>query len=479
MKKHLLAVLAITAFVGIGLYAFADQPPSKSEAPSPSESKTATEDSKGTEASAGIESISTHDESGAPDSAFDRFVNVGEIGEAIAVLNGSALVDSTIGLAEAENLYHRRHLSGVTSDRLFNVSLRVLTETEDKESLGRLKKYTVDKEKDTWQKQIDGMAEFRSSTRTLKPLDEKASLETREFHSNFGRLRLAAELLGDVDTLQSLKESLKLQSGIPEDQLTTMSNAIDVSIADCKKRDGDDEFFARSRQVSSERLLEGAVSGPVEAALIQELGGLQSDFSNSWGHQARIWRGQTKVVWQGIHSHVEKIYENVNDGTWSRGWVRIENARDTMDVKFRNFRATPGKLEVRFDIYATCQFRGNVEGRQYKHGVQLWGLDAGGRARGHIYCTVRVYIHGNGTRLGWDVENVDIKYSNVEVDRIGAIGGYAARVLGDAFTGAIDKWFADKKREAIDKAKSAVSRSFGGSIEIRNAIAQMIRQVAR
>jgi hypothetical protein len=478
MKKHLFVVMALSVVAGVGLYALAVDPPAEKRAPT-KDSTVAAVEPKGNDANKNIESISVNAEHGDSDSAFNRFVNVGEISEAIAVLNGRALVDATIGLAEAEVLYHRQHLSGLTSDRLFRTTLRTLTETDDKVSLDRLKKYSLDKNKDAWKKQIDGAAEFRGITRGLKPLGEKSTPATKEFHTNFGKMCLAAELLHDVETLQSLKESISLQSGIPDDQLTLMSKAVDASIAACNKKGEDEEFFAKSRQVAPERILEGTVSGAVEAALIQELGGLKSDFSNSWGHQARIWRGQTKVVWKGIDSRTEKIYENVNDGTWSRGWVRIENARDTIDVKFRNFRATPGRPEVRFDIYATCQFRGYVEGRQYKHGVQLWGLDANARARGHIYATIRVYLHENGTRLGWDVEKVDIKYSNVEVDRIGAVGGYAARVLGDAFTGVVDKWFADKKNDAIEKAKTAVSRSFGGSIDIRNAIAQMIRQVAR
>ena len=246
--------------------------------------------------------------------------------------------------------------------------------------------------------------------------------------------------------------------------------------------------FNGGNESRAQRILEGALSGALEREMAHQMGDLKSQFSNNWGNTVKAANGTYtekykiygprnpitgKRTWTWGYRPAVK-YTQKNHGEWTRGWVRLENARDELDVKFRNFRKTPGKKEIRFQVMARGLFRGQAEFRSYSHGVKLASVTAKGRARCTIYLNVRVYIYNNGTRMGWEVENADIKYSDVVMDRVGHAGGTTARLLGDAFTGAVKQWIPENERDAIAKAKLAVSNSIKGNQRIKSDLAKVI-----
>lgn len=230
-------------------------------------------------------------------------------------------------------------------------------------------------------------------------------------------------------------------------------------------------------QSRAQRMLEGALSGTVRAAVLNSINGMQAEYSQSWGHQARVWTGETKVVFQGLKSRLERIYRNKNDGEWKRGWVRLENPRNEFDLQIRNFRKTPGRKEIRFQIYCRAYFRAGGEFRKYKAGVQLIRVSGEARARAHITIDMRVYVFDNGRRIGWEATNADFKYSDFVADRIGHIRGYAARVMGDFLKGVVTQWFPQKERDAISRVKNAVSSAFRGSTRVRREVTQVINSL--
>ncbi len=148
-------------------------------------------------------------------------------------------------------------------------------------------------------------------------------------------------------------------------------------------------------------------------------------------------------------------------------------------MRIYEIEEAPGRLEIRFKVYVRGYFRAAAEGRQYKMGVQLWGLDAEGRARAHLYMHMRAYIHDNGSRLGWDVMRADFKYSDVTVDQVGRLGETGPRLLGDTITGAIEQWFPQVEREAVARVEKAVQNTFSGSRRLRSDVARVIRTIAR
>lgn len=230
--------------------------------------------------------------------------------------------------------------------------------------------------------------------------------------------------------------------------------------------------------------IEGALSGITERAMLRELSNLgRVQSSNNWGNQIKMVTG-TKTERYKIKGpfgswtwgyRPAKVYSKKNHGGWTRSWVQLDNARDTLDVKIRNFRKTHGRAEIRFQIYATCRFRGQVEYRLYSHGAKLTQVTVNGRARGHIYLNMVVWTTNNGQRIHWRAENADMKYSEVVADRVGRFGGTTAKFLGDGMTGAVRQWFPQKERDALAKAKKAVYDSISGSVDIRRQLARAMR----
>jgi hypothetical protein len=227
---------------------------------------------------------------------------------------------------------------------------------------------------------------------------------------------------------------------------------------------------------SPKDLLEGGFSGAVRRELRAELDKLgRVEWTKSWGHTAEVWTGKTTVEFQGINSKIVKIMERVNDGEWYKAWV--DPQEQTFDIEFFNFRKTPGKQEVRFHFDVKCQMRGQAEYRKYKSGVKLISVTGKGRATLRAHVDMRVYLFENGTRLGWETTAVDFKYSDVVLEKIGAVGGKTAELLGDAFTAGVKQWFPEKEREARAAVRTSISNALKGSQPIRNDVAKMIRSI--
>lgn len=227
---------------------------------------------------------------------------------------------------------------------------------------------------------------------------------------------------------------------------------------------------------SPKDILEGGFSGAVRRGLQTKLAALgRTEWSESWGHTAETWAGKTKVEFQGIKSKVVKIMERVNDGEWKKAWV--EPQARSFDINFSNFRKSSGKPEVTFHFDASCQMRGQAEYRKYKAGAQLLSVTGKGRATLHVHVDMRVYLFEKGTKVGWETTGVDLKITDVVAEKVGAVGGEAARVLGNAFKAAADKWLPEQQREATAGAKRAIGDALKDNQEIRSDIAKLIRTI--
>jgi len=221
--------------------------------------------------------------------------------------------------------------------------------------------------------------------------------------------------------------------------------------------------------------LQGAISGVLERVLIEELGGMKVDFEDSWGHTAKIWTGDTKVVWEGIRSRVEKIYSVQPDGLWQRGWVRLENARDNLDLKIRDARTSNCRLT--FEVLFKSPVRAEVEVRQYRAGRKLYDVTAHGRgvARASLDIFAELHSEGGKTYLRYGVSKADMDFDNIVLDRVGYLAGYTARSLGDALT----RVFREKKEEKIREFESRVVQQIKQSVEMRGLLAKLARPGCR
>jgi hypothetical protein len=230
--------------------------------------------------------------------------------------------------------------------------------------------------------------------------------------------------------------------------------------------------------VKPERLLEAALSGALKEALIESMAGPSYPFEHNWGNQITIRTPDGgRVVWEGIKSRFETHYreDHLNHGLWIRGTVAIENPAQELVLNFSDFRPAPGLLEVTFKVSARAMFRANAQVREYNHGAHLFSVTAGARAVGHLNMTMKISLTDNATRLSWEVVESDLTYSDVTLDRLSAMGGESARVLGDAITGGFRQFFASKRAKMLADARNEISKKLHGSQPIRNELARVIR----
>ncbi|MDM4019333.1 hypothetical protein [Roseiconus lacunae] len=417
------------------------------------------------------------------DPAFARYFDEAYFQECIESLNYNGIVDNMLGLLEAERVYKRDHIQGITSDSVFSRVVPILHAGDHKAELERLRKAGEEQKKSDWVKTLDGLGEFESSSRS----SADGSQEGESAGTDLRNAIAYAELTDNRDLMLKIESALKATEAVATDDTTSLAKQVTRALKRIEERqpsaEVEAEFDAASRG-RTEQYLEGAMSGVLERALLIELSKLPPvQSSNNWGKQVNVACGTTTERYKikgpfgswtwGYRPAVK--YCKKNHGEWTKSWVRVENARDSLDVKFRDVRKTASD-EIRFQIYASCMFRGQAEFRAYSHGAQLVSVTANGRARGHVYIDMRVRVDFQAGRISYDVTGADIKYSDVVMDRVGHFGGTTAKLLGDAFTGAVRQWFPDKEREALQSAKDAIIRSIRGDIDLRNALANAVRR---
>ncbi len=227
-----------------------------------------------------------------------------------------------------------------------------------------------------------------------------------------------------------------------------------------------------------DKILARAFSGAATEALVEALNGPPYTFGSNWGNQITTRTADGgRWVWEGAKSHFETHYreDNRNDGVWTRGSISLEDPAHEMIVNFSDFKATPRLLEVSFQIYARAMLRAQAEARSYRYGVELGAISTGARAVVSVNLTLRVYLYDNATRLGWQVVAPDLSYSDVTLDKLGYMGGEAAKVLGDAITGSIKQFFSSQRAKMLANIQNRISAKLNGSLPIRNDLAMLIR----
>lgn len=104
----------------------------------------------------------------AVDVAFDKFVDVSLLRNAIVSRNSSALTDGALALAEGERILQRSH-HGATASRVLNLAVEVSGRSGDKTSLERLERHAKATNNTELSKQVGRMLQFAAAPRAALP----------------------------------------------------------------------------------------------------------------------------------------------------------------------------------------------------------------------------------------------------------------------------------------------------------------------
>lgn len=143
------------------------------------------------------------------DPAFDRYVDVQLLGEALQELDASLAADVTLQLAEGERVLGRPHAE-MTADAAFSLALRLATTTHDADTIQRLLTVSKSVGRQEWTTQLDAAQTLLSTSRAPQPpLDVEAMSESGAlFASAVLNALTLVQAVGDDEALQDLRAEI-------------------------------------------------------------------------------------------------------------------------------------------------------------------------------------------------------------------------------------------------------------------------------
>ena len=149
------------------------------------------------------------------DPAFKSFIDLDQVGDALAGLDAARITDCALLLAQGEKVLLREH-RGVSSAKLFTVALKVAADNRDEVTLKRLDKALRGSDNAELTALLS-VSLLQAKTRKVDPFtNEKVSPESRALHASLSNEISLAKNLNDRPHLEHLQQTV---SSMPE--LTT------------------------------------------------------------------------------------------------------------------------------------------------------------------------------------------------------------------------------------------------------------------
>lgn len=154
------------------------------------------------------------------DAAFDRYVDIHMVADAVDALDASLLTDAGLQLAEGERILGRPH-KAIGSDELLELAAKIAVEGQEKEPIARLKEAAAVLKKKGLAEFIENAEKIGGSSRSIGgglmvPIDRLRSgcgLLLQEYVDAIRRARL----LKNLDSLKRIAEGLDGEADLPDE----------------------------------------------------------------------------------------------------------------------------------------------------------------------------------------------------------------------------------------------------------------------
>lgn len=226
-----------------------------------------------------------------------------------------------------------------------------------------------------------------------------------------------------------------------------------------------------------------ALAGNLRGYLVRSLPNPLFAKDDGWGQTRYVTRG---IEWrgQGLGVRLERQRSHKNDGSWKKIWVTAENPADTLVVDLRDVsHPEPGRMA--FGVFVSLDLRVHYEHEEWERGRKLF--DASARARLRLKLAVRleatVRLESSGALLPdaiarLRVTDARLGYDNFVLEHIAGLGGEAAKVLGDAARGGLNRWHPSLERELLERAESTLVKA-GDTREVRVNLSALLSRKAK
>ncbi|GIW82771.1 MAG: hypothetical protein KatS3mg105_4578 [Gemmatales bacterium] len=194
--------------------------------------------------------------------------------------------------------------------------------------------------------------------------------------------------------------------------------------------------------------------------------------------------GQTKMVanglkWHGLRPQV--IHKAKNHGVWQRITITTLNLRDSLVFDLRHWRKHPSGA-YRFDVFLSFDARIRYDRQRWRRGVRLYAGSTWARLRlkVNLQCEVTSRLEKKKSvapdvvfRLR--VAQANLYYDNLVFEHVAGIGGEAAKILGDALKGSLNRLHPSLEQKLLAKANAAIVKA-GDTKEVRISLSQLLGQ---
>src|SRR5919197_3380761 len=217
-----------------------------------------------------------------------------------------------------------------------------------------------------------------------------------------------------------------------------------------------------------------ALAGSLRGYFIQALPSPLYEDRRHWGQQKAVTRG-------GRRKGRGKQPTLKNDGRWWKVQVTANNLRDSLVLDLRDVeRPEPGRMV--FTTFLSFDAQVEYERQTWRNGVRLYAGSARARLRVRLglRCEATARLEGNGLLLPDAVFRLrvlqsDFRYDNFVVEHIAGVGGEAAKLLGEAVRGGMQRWRPSLEHDLLAKANAAVVKA-GDTKEVRLSLFKLFEK---
>jgi hypothetical protein len=207
-----------------------------------------------------------------------------------------------------------------------------------------------------------------------------------------------------------------------------------------------------------------ALAGAIRGYLVHHLPDPLYEAWPGWGNTCNAASG---VKWkgQGLGVHPEILYKRKNDGKWGHVRVTAVNPADSLVFDVRDV-AHPEDGKFTFAVFLSMDGRVEYEHQTWESGVRLYSGSAKARFRvkATLQCEATYRLEAGDFLLPeavfrMRVTQANVGYDNFVMEHVGGLGGEAARILGDAGRGGLNKWHPGLERGLLAKANAAIEKA--------------------
>jgi hypothetical protein len=166
------------------------------------------------------------------DPSFGKYVDWGQLAAGIREMNSGHITDVALGLAEAERILERNHVSGITSDQLVAKAAVVANRTQDDATFKRLSLASERLKKPEWEAVVQAARVLLAPQRSVGPQVALSSVnpELANLLESVHQTIADAELTNDKASLEVLKKEISVSTVLAKEEKEYVMKELDAAV---------------------------------------------------------------------------------------------------------------------------------------------------------------------------------------------------------------------------------------------------------